>query len=123
MLMLHPHLCKGNPAAVGEQVGGQYAHRIQIGYEKDNSPKYQYFKTEDEYKTYLENKAKKKKKPGDKKSPVDKKKDLKEKLTAEQKKNKDKETGKEFSRRGKLFVKDKKKKTKISKSIGLFIGV
>ena len=116
MLVLHPSLCKGNPAAVGEQVGGQYAHRIQTGYEKDNSPKYRYFKTEAEYKTYLEAEAKKK---GGKKKAG--KKDLKEKLSSEHKKVKDKETGKKFSERGKLFV--KKDKKKISKSIGLYIGV
>lgn len=40
----------------GEQRGGAYHARAQTGYEKDGSPKYRYFKTEEEYETYLENK-------------------------------------------------------------------
>jgi hypothetical protein len=37
----------------GEQRGGAYVARVQIGYEKDGSPKYRYFKTEEDYEKYL----------------------------------------------------------------------
>lgn len=37
----------------GEQRGGKYVARIEIGYEKDGSPKYRYFKTEEEYEQYM----------------------------------------------------------------------
>lgn len=37
----------------GEQRGGTYVARVQVGYEHDGSPKYRYFKTEQEYESYL----------------------------------------------------------------------
>ncbi len=37
----------------GEQRGGSYVARVQVGYDKDGSPKYRYFKTEQEYEAYL----------------------------------------------------------------------
>lgn len=40
-------------AKAGELRGGRYAARVQTGYEKDGSPKYRYFKTEEEYSSYL----------------------------------------------------------------------
>lgn len=40
-------------AKTGEQRGGSYVARVQVGYEKDGSPKYRYFKTEQEYEAYL----------------------------------------------------------------------
>ncbi len=41
----------------GEQRGGQYVARAQVGYDHDGSPKYRYFKTEEEYETYLKGKG------------------------------------------------------------------
>lgn len=61
----------------GEQRGGSYAARTHIGYEKDGSPKYRYFKTAQEYQTFLtENKKNAK--------------DLKEKVGGEHKESTDK---------------------------------
>ena len=40
-------------AKSGELRGGKYAARVQTGVEKDGSPKYRYFKTEEEYSSYL----------------------------------------------------------------------
>lgn len=37
----------------GSQRGGKYVARVQVGYEKDGSPKYRYFKTNEEYETYM----------------------------------------------------------------------
>lgn len=37
----------------GEQRGGKYVARVQVGYEKDGSPKYRYFKTEEDYENYV----------------------------------------------------------------------
>jgi hypothetical protein len=37
----------------GEQRGGKYVARIEVGYEKDGSPKYRYFKTEEDYEKYM----------------------------------------------------------------------
>jgi hypothetical protein len=53
---------------LGVSRGGNYVARVQIGYEKDNSPRYRYFKTLDEYKEYLAKvRDKKSKEKGDKK--------------------------------------------------------
>ena len=47
---------------VGASRGGNYVARVQMGYEKDNSPRYRYFKTLSEYKDYLKRlKARRKK--------------------------------------------------------------
>lgn len=46
-------------ASKGEQRGGSYAARIQIGMAADGSPRYRYFKTEAEYSEYLKNKQSK----------------------------------------------------------------
>ena len=50
---------------VGEQRGGKYVARVQTGYDKDGSPKYKYFETQEEYKKWKENhgKGSKRKKP------------------------------------------------------------
>lgn len=37
----------------GAHRGGKYVARVQVGYEKDGSPKYRYFKTEEDYETYM----------------------------------------------------------------------
>lgn len=41
----------------GAQRGGKYVARVQVGYEKDGSPKYRYFHTEEDYETYLAGKG------------------------------------------------------------------
>lgn len=43
-----------------ERKGGKYAARVQIGYEKDGSPMYRYFSTEEEYEKYLSRKGRSK---------------------------------------------------------------
>ncbi len=131
LLYLHPALYKAVASGTGEQRGGDYIARVQIGYEKDNSPKYRYFKTQKEYDSYLAGKKGKTKGSKDKKKDS-KTKDLKEKLATEHKKVKEKETGKQFSskqglkREGKhgggVFVKEKKQK-KLNKGLALYIGV
>lgn len=40
----------------GELRGGSYVARVQVGNESDGSPKYRYFKTQEEYDHYLGNK-------------------------------------------------------------------
>lgn len=47
---------------VGEQRGGKYVARVQVGYDKDGSPKYKYFKTQEEYKNWKEKNGKSSKK-------------------------------------------------------------
>lgn len=39
-------------STAGEQRGGDYFHRIQTGYSKDNTPQYRYFRTKDEWESY-----------------------------------------------------------------------
>lgn len=41
----------------GEERGGKYAARVQTGFDKDGSPQYRYFKTQDQYRQYLETKG------------------------------------------------------------------
>lgn len=119
---------RDNPqvAKQGEQRGGNYAARIQVGYDKDGSPKYKYFKTLEDRNKYLQSK-------GDKKDS--KKEDLKSKLKKEQAASKTKQDrGKGKVDNAGLFVKDKKKKEakekaeekdddkkKVSKAIPMFI--
>lgn len=58
----------------GEQRGGSYIARVQTGYDKDGSPKYRYFKSQDEYKSWKEKNgkgAKKKKNPHNLKQKVE----------------------------------------------------
>lgn len=89
----------------GEQREGKYAARVQVGYEKDGSPQYRYFKTIEQYKTYLDNKSsfegegKNKKKTHSSGSSK-----LKEKMTREQRESKDK-SGNLKSQEKNLFVK------------------
>ena len=90
----------------GEQREGKYAARTQIGYEKDGSPQYRYFKTMEEYKTYLDNKGRSAKK--DKKDPKasDKGKgDLEDKVKKEQAESKDKSGNLKSQEKKNLFVK------------------
>lgn len=43
----------GPAKTVGQLREGHYVARVQVGNEKDGSPKYRYFKTSQEYETYL----------------------------------------------------------------------
>lgn len=51
---------KPSASTKGEQRGGDYIARIQIGYERDGSPKYRYFKSEEEYESYLSSRGRSK---------------------------------------------------------------
>lgn len=85
----------------GETRGGKYVARIQIGYEKDGSPRYKYFSSFEERDKYVEGRGKSGGKAGEK---------LQHKLNKEQKKSKDKaNTGQGKQARGDLFVRDDKK--------------
>lgn len=44
------------PSHAGEQRGGTYVARAQVGAEADGSPRYRYFKTQEEYDNFLGNK-------------------------------------------------------------------
>lgn len=90
----------------GEQREGKYAARVQIGYEKDGSPQYRYFKNMEEYKTYLNNKgrsAKKDKKES--KADDESDTDLENKVKKEQKQSKDKSGNLKNQEKNNLFVK------------------
>lgn len=121
-LYLHPDLLKSEmkqkadaakPTDVsggkGEQRGGKYVARVQIGYEKDGSPKYRYFKTEEEYEAYLQSRGK---------SKAAKK--LEQKVKREHEESTDKHTGKIIhqpaSRKPGLLAKDR-----VEKSLYLFV--
>lgn len=86
-----------------EQRGGQHVARVQTGYEKDGSPRYKYFKTQDEYRKYMETKG------GKGKNKADSKK-LKKKTDKERKSSKEKQE-KKHGDKVSLFVKDKKNQT------------
>ena len=121
------YLSKANPEGrpsekqMGEHRSGKYAARVQIGYEKDNSPKYRYFKTVEEYKKYLSAHGKK--------EDSGKKDKLKDKVAKEHRSSKKKQEQSTKERARSLFVKtkDKKeskkdsKKEKAEKSLRLFI--
>jgi hypothetical protein len=46
------------PSSKGEQRGGQYVARAQVGLNTDGTPKYRYFNSEEEYESFLANKGK-----------------------------------------------------------------
>lgn len=102
----------------GETRGGNYVARIQVGYEKDGSPRYKYFQSIKERDEYLQNRGK----------TGESKRKLKTKLTREQKESKAKQDashGKvEGGKKNKLYVKKKNKedtKKSISSSAPMFI--
>ena len=120
MLYLHKSLCDLNKAGelatsadpeskAGEQRGGKYYHRIQTGYSKDNSPSYRYFKTQDEWESYIKKQSKSRKPNSENKDKVS----LEDKVKKEQKNTDKKKTS------SSLFISNKKKK--VAKS--LFIEV
>lgn len=86
----------------GEARGGEYAARLQIGYEKDGSPRYKYFKTLEERDKYLEKRGS---------SGVEAGERLKHKLNKEQKKSGERsKTGQGKTKTNKpLYVRDDKK--------------
>ncbi len=117
---LHKSLCDLEKAGqlassadrgVGEQRGGDYYHRVQTGYSKDNTPNYRYFKTKEEFDSYSKQKGttgkERTKKPSDEGA-----KRLKE-ATAKEKK----ETS--AKQKESLFIKKKDKKVKK----GLYISL
>lgn len=125
------YIRKSDEAGRGEAREGNYATRVVEGYEKDGSPSYRYFKTMDEYKTYVKNKNKqdsptKKKKPNEKSG-----KDLKDKVESEQAQTKRKMKASDQKKKN-LFVQSKNKKANdkknaktnetTKKSLRLFIG-
>jgi hypothetical protein len=114
-LYLHKSLCDLEKAGqlatsadrgIGEQRGGDYFHRIQTGYGKDNSPSYRYFRTKDEWDSYTQKKSKVSKDDKKDKKP-DSEESLKQKTSEEHKESAKKQ---EHS----LFIKDSKKKIKKS---------
>lgn len=105
----------GKPADVsggkGEQRGGRYIARVQIGYERDGSPKYRYFHSEEEYEAYLAGRGK---------SKAAKK--LERKVKREHEESTDKQTGRivhqPASRKPGLLSKDK-----VEKSLRLYVRI
>jgi len=92
--------------------GGKYAARIQTGYEKDGSPQYRYFKTIEEYESYLKNSGKvpgkEKGKSKDKKTPAEK--------AAEKREEK-------LQERQSSIYKKKDKQKKVKKSLPLVLTI
>ena len=104
----------------GEARGGNYVARVQVGYEKDGSPRYKYFKTIKERDEYLQNRGK---------SGTASKRSLKTKLKREQKTSRaqqDSSHGKVERGKPGLYVKkkgeeDEDAKKSISVSAPMFI--
>lgn len=117
--------CQGfakSKAQTNEVRGGKYAARVQIGYERDGSPKYRYFESQDEYESYLQ--GKKGRKGEDKRDKKKAQEDLKDKTKEEQKKSSEKK--RESLLKPKKKDKDVKvsaKDTKVSKSLHLYLEV
>jgi len=95
--------------------GGKYAARVQTGYEKDGSPKYRYFKTMEEYESYMGSK---------------KKKDSKAKAKAKAKGGGDKKGDESGPKKKETAAKKKKEraiftggKKKVKKGVTLYLGV
>lgn len=110
----------------GEQRGGKYVARVQIGYEKDNSPKYRYFKTNEEFEAFLENRGRSEKTEQSQK--------LEQKVKQEHRESKARTTGTVVhtpASRESLLVKEGKKQEKeeakddddkkVKKSLVLFV--
>lgn len=118
-LFLDADLIKGEVGR-GESAGGKYAARLQIGVEKDGSPMYKYFKTRDEYETYLKNRAQGNK--SDKGSKLKQKVD-KEHASSTSKIRQKTSVGKKnlFTGKDKDKTKDSKDDKKVEKSLRLYV--
>lgn len=111
-------LIKGE-AQTSEVRGGKYAARVQEGYEKDGSPKYRYFKTQEEYEEYMRGKGGGKKKTKKKK---DEEKDGEKRLESKR----DKERKESAKKQRSLFTEAKRKKKEVEttkKSLTLYLEV
>ena len=117
-IYLHKSLCDLNKAGelassanpksqAGEQRGGNYFHRIQVGYTKQNTPKYRYFHTKEEWEGYT-NKKGETQKHRTKKTGEESAEKLKEKTTKEHEESSEKQA------HSSLFLKDKDKKVQKS---------
>jgi hypothetical protein len=125
-LYLRSDLYKGDPAKPkvshkGEQKGGKYVARAQVGTNNDGSPKYRYFSTEKEYETYLEGR-------GRTPSQHAKDRELETKVKEEQKDSKKDTTEgpikhQPASRSHSLLKEDKAKEEKTEKSLSLFLRI
>lgn len=93
----------------GEQRGGTYVARAQVGYESDGSPKYRYFKTSDEYQAFLQSRGKSK---GGK--------DLETKVKKEHAESTEKQ-GQGDAKKPSLLSRDKDKP--VTKSLRLFVRI
>lgn len=93
----------------GEQRGGDYVARAQVGYDKDGSAKYRYFDSEEEYQSFLSAKGRSK---GAKELESKVKKEHEESSDKQKQGNKHQPT-----RKPGLLVKDKP----VAKSIRLFV--
>lgn len=103
----------------GDLRGGSYVARVKTGVEKDGSPQYRYFRTQEEYNTYLSGGQEKREADAKKKKDSD---SLKEKVKDEHKESK--ERSKESSEAGKHRLlqaekANKKKKDDVEKSLFL----
>lgn len=128
-LILHKSLCdmnkagqlasSGNPnSKAGEQRGGNYFHRVQTGYSKDNTPEYRYFKTKEEWESYQAHENPKSKEPK-KKDKDDGAERLKKKTQKEQK-----ASSKKVNKDSGLFIKPSKKDSpKVQKSLYITLEV
>jgi hypothetical protein len=112
-LYLHQDLVKSEknedspkaPKATGEQKGGNYVARVQDGYDGEGKPKYRYFKTQDEYQSYIKKKGGKKD-GSELQSKVEKEhKDSVKKVEESQKNGKDL-LSKETKKSMRLFIKE-----------------
>tara|TARA_R100001244_G_scaffold53662_1_gene46574 strand:- start:15170 stop:15568 length:399 start_codon:yes stop_codon:yes gene_type:complete len=99
----------------GEMRGGSFVARVVTGTDKDGSPQYRYFKTNEEYKSYLDSKG-----SGKKESEAGKKKGeaLSGKTSKESKKTRPAAGG--IGSRS-LFVPRKDKQTRKSLETGLYL--
>lgn len=98
----------------GETRGGKYVARVQIGTEKDGSPRYRYFKTQDEYESYLAGQKGKKERAAKQKKQAHK---LETKVKEEQRTSKLKQEHSSSNKRGRA-----KKDVFTNKSLTLYLG-
>lgn len=108
----------------GETRGGKYAARVQIGIEKDGSPRYRYFQTMEQYKAYLEGRGEKKERQAKQKKRSE---DLKSRVKKERDSSKEKQqkAAKEKKSDDSVLLGGHTKKNKnasTKKSLRLYLG-